>query len=1223
MWLLQGRFGEDSRVEQNKLLKCGESYVVGRKIPADIVVESKFVSRTACHISVAALDPEQSANRDVRPPVTITFESSKSRTSFLVYRPQPDDPDTIHETSVPAQHTVALDHGCSFALTNTISLRLVWRPYDICFAGRIKQAHIDPYADTAHKLGIYLSPAKAKWRDGYTHLCVTQIKPTETMLGALIQMRPIITPAFVEELLRRGELPRHHADSLETDFHEPDAACYLPDVNPEDFFGAADIGERMLPAEKRTRMFSGTTCVFLVVLPDDENEFSIYSNILALGGAQVLWHDPVAEGLRTKADFAKLLMPYRNRAISYRENSDAIGMREAPDDGLVVLYNEVHDDAAWRRSCAAACADLQIAMPSGFHVVTQAICNVDVRSSLNVIPTDVVEGVDGDAEQREAVASPTEQLPAPTDADAATTAVDPDATRAEPPAAAEMQLEPEPTPLPTARASEAADEQPENRPAPLAASHLPTTEKAPETAAPARRPLRRRTQRANILDEIYGGEASTEPAPALAPALAPLPDVAMGSSQGADHGVAEAKAEQEPQRVTAAVPPTPSRRAGSRLTRRTGAEGTRSRRSDIFDHLLQGVAGGASVAAGSDASSGSVGTQAAVPRSKKYRMELDEEDRRMTQSLDPGADVGGFSADAQKPTQDAMDEDALDHRQGSSTAPQHAHTAAATSRTTGGRARLGTVPEDALADDTAESEGGHRLRAAARKRRAASQDVEVADADEVAARKRQRSVSIVDEPRTNNCRGATAVSPPPSTTAGAAATGNQVIRGTTLPTGRNGVERGGQPDTEPQFLLALNTQKSRRKKMDEFDDEFNQLKITKPTAAGMRGGRGGKAAEASSAKGRGEKFVVDEDFEAFKRLAEEELRIDVRGNFVQVDFVPLVVKRATGNSGMSGSASSTPQQSQPPEGQGVPNFKKFRSKSQSSRASQPNSRMPGSRPQRGTASGRRQPVVMQLTESNDYGIGDAYWRSGSGGQPALAAAKRIEVDGRETELLEAPPKGGRVRGTNINLVLSDDSEVEAPRSRRKAAAPASTAAAATQTGRQRGTTAARTPDVVGDDTMLSDPEPVRANLDLTGLDSDDNEEDLSILTSRPGGSSRTRRSAATVRSSSATQRSSTVASDTRGTKRSAVSLPSGEADEDGEEGGSQPPARAASPRKRGKTTAAAAAAAVREAQVVSSDSEDGGDAGNGNFAGFGASTSARTRRSLAVSGTQRRTRSRI
>ncbi|EPQ31789.1 uncharacterized protein PFL1_01121 [Pseudozyma flocculosa PF-1] len=1253
MWLLCGRFGEDVRDEHAKLLKYGQNYLIGRKIPADILVDSKFVSRTACRIAVDTLSPHHLTDIDARPQVTLTFEPNKSRPSFVVRTPDDNDPDTTHDIAFPPNQPITLHHGCSFPLTTTISLTLVWKPYAICFSGKhIKATTLEPLAPIAASLGIHLSPPKSKWRKGYTHLCLSQVKPTETVLSALVQAKPIVTLAFLEQLIELGQLPRHHEHSLETVFHEPKPLDrFLPTADAADFLGQPDVEQQLLPSDVRPLMFSGTTVVFFA-LPADDNELAIYRNILALGGAHVIVHNPLTDSLATKADFVRLLMPYRNRAISYRRNSGTVGTREAPDDGLVVLVNGSHEGEPWHRACAAACANLGVPMPSGFHAVTSAVILADARSTLNIMPSaaDVsADDVDSDghgqdqardkAGQADGVRGPSVERPQqqkqqqvlPTPSATA----DGDVTRVEPPPTGAGHVDiadalAAPTPsVPVTAASAAGDA----APPPSSIAAAPTSELAPtpsvqtdDAPATARRPLRRRAQRGNILDELYGEGAGANAEAATSAVNTGEQDRSASIDLVTDApeptGSLVAPAAPEAADPTPPVPPTPSRRLGSRLTRRTGTEGAKSRRSEIFDDLLQG-AGGSAGAHDDAAARGSASlSPGGIPRSKKYRMELDEEDRRESQSID----------DAQRATQEAsvaMDEDGFDDEGGVGTL-QSAQGGGRTTRRAGGRSRLGTVHENDVAESM-EVDGHDSMSRTtsqgARKRPAAGQDVDlVDDAAAAAARKRQRSVSVVEAASREAASGTGA---PP--TAAHATAANQVIRRSPdAANGRNGVAKGGQPDTEPEFLQALNTQKSRRKKMDEFDDEFNQLKITKPTTS-----RGRNAAQ-PAAQRQADKFQVDEDFEAFKKLAEEELRIDVRGNFVQVDFVPLAVRRVRDD---GGSGEGSPR----PEWQGVPNFKKFKPKSQQQRAPQ------GGRP---PIPRSRQPVAMQLTEAHDYGIGDAYWRKkGSGGTEAqaaaAAAANRITVDGEEMDLIAQPPTGGRVRGTNINLVLSDDSDAEMAPSR-----AAGRRKVSASTARRRGAAVAADDEEEEDDEIgeaMSDSGPVRANLDLTGLDSDD-EGDMSILApatsraaarTRRGGATRTTTTAktrarpATVtaaatagassgRSLATMQGTSRESSETikgggraGGVKRRAATTRSDEeAMEEQDEEDSQAPVGGASPRKK---RARAKAAAVEDDDdvvvVVDDSSDDGGsgrDGGDGNFAGFGASTSARNRRGAAA-----------
>uniref|UniRef100_V5E7U2 FHA domain-containing protein n=1 Tax=Kalmanozyma brasiliensis (strain GHG001) TaxID=1365824 RepID=V5E7U2_KALBG len=350
MWLLQGRFAENSRQELSKLLKYGQTYTLGRKIPADIVIDSKFVSRVSCHITIASEDTIAShaaglsdpaafhKDLSVRPRVTIRFEANKSRKTFGVTQ-QPNSARRSSgsepvEVQVPADHEHEIQDGDSFALTTTISLRLVWKPLAVCFAAKIKESAIAPLRKPALQLGIYLSPPKSKWRDGYTHLCVAQVKPTESVHCALLHAAAIVSIEYFQELFCRAELPRHDPVSLETSFEELDLLTYQPTFDQQELSELPDLHKLLLPQERRTYMLKGTTCV-LFALPTEESEMSIYKSILATAGAHVFIHNPQAESLQTKADFAKLLMPYKSSALSYWRNSGSKARSEAPDEGLV------------------------------------------------------------------------------------------------------------------------------------------------------------------------------------------------------------------------------------------------------------------------------------------------------------------------------------------------------------------------------------------------------------------------------------------------------------------------------------------------------------------------------------------------------------------------------------------------------------------------------------------------------------------------------------------------------------------------------------------------------------------------------------------------------------------------------------------------------------------------------------------------------------------------
>lgn len=247
------------------------------------------------------------------------------------------------------------------------------------------------------------------------------------------------------------------------------------------------------------------------------------------------------------------------------------------------------------------------------------------------------------------------------------------------------------------------------------------------------------------------------------------------------------------------------------------------------------------------------------------------------------------------------------------------------------------VNRDVSSDPQRDSEAQvSRAVEGSRKRRASHEDVEMAEVDTQPPKKRQAAGArpnqrsqVVEEAEheqeeEEESQSAAALSRRKKEKQQQAAQGG-VIRGGDGPRGKGLNEA---PDDEPHFLQALATHKKGKRALDEFDKEFNNLKLTKPAAA----------------KGKGptpttHTYVEDEAYNAWKATELDDFDMPV-GNYVQVDYVPLVYKRA----------SHTPEAGTRSEWRGVPNFKKFKSKER----------------------GQRKPVIMDLTEQQDYGMGDEY-----------------------------------------------------------------------------------------------------------------------------------------------------------------------------------------------------------------------------------------------------------
>lgn len=150
---------------------------------------------------------------------------------------------------------------------------------------------------------------------------------------------------------------------------------------------------------------------------------------------------------------------------------------------------------------------------------------------------------------------------------------------------------------------------------------------------------------------------------------------------------------------------------------------------------------------------------------------------------------------------------------------------------------------------------------------------------------------------------------------------------------------------DDRFLQSLMTLKKSKKNIDAFDKEFDQLRIAKPIQS-----------QAGSSKNKETTMLVrddeleDPDFVAWQKMSIDDFDIGAAGNFVQVDFVPLVRTERSNRSLTVGDTSTASSEGASSIWQGRPNFKKFRSKERPA----------------------RKPIAMDLVESRDYGTGPRY-----------------------------------------------------------------------------------------------------------------------------------------------------------------------------------------------------------------------------------------------------------
>lgn len=200
-------------------------------------------------------------------------------------------------------------------------------------------------------------------------------------------------------------------------------------------------------------------------------------------------------------------------------------------------------------------------------------------------------------------------------------------------------------------------------------------------------------------------------------------------------------------------------------------------------------------------------------------------------------------------------------------------------------------------------------------------------------------------------------------------------------------------DTDSKFLQAMSTSKRNKKGMDQFDRDFNLLRIVKP----VRGG-----------EGRQNKIIADvedPEYRAWEQMGPSDFDINAAGNFVQVDFVPLVYQRSEEEERERNQRLECLHR----EWQGRPNFKRFRAKQRA----------------------RREPLAMKVDDGVSYGTGEGYIKGARASTKVTIAVDDNDDDDEgvggthEVELMGPPPKQGPTRAkTSKSADLFSDEEVD-------------------------------------------------------------------------------------------------------------------------------------------------------------------------------------------------------
>ncbi|KAL0579725.1 hypothetical protein V5O48_002289 [Marasmius crinis-equi] len=183
----------------------------------------------------------------------------------------------------------------------------------------------------------------------------------------------------------------------------------------------------------------------------------------------------------------------------------------------------------------------------------------------------------------------------------------------------------------------------------------------------------------------------------------------------------------------------------------------------------------------------------------------------------------------------------------------------------------------------------------------------------------------------------------------------------------------GKPDTDDAFLKAVASTKRGKKNEDNFDREFNNLKISKPELD--------------------QQTREEDQWAVLDQFGDDS---GIRGNFmVIVQFDAPRSKRPAHV------------QEKNPEWDGVPNFKKFKKKNA---ATNP------------TSQTRRAKVDLVVSEQHAYGLGPDYWK-----EEDTSQARAFDQSESVIKTTQTQTQGTQSTGAAIVIKDSDSEEEEAPK----------------------------------------------------------------------------------------------------------------------------------------------------------------------------------------------------
>ncbi|CAE7093026.1 unnamed protein product [Rhizoctonia solani] len=319
MWVISGPFDGVQEGVKEKLLKPGTTYTVGRAKAGQsllnrINLEQKAISHEHVEIIVGNYEIDDVSDSQAKPTVQLIVKREKD----------------IMVSNQRASKGMMLDLevGSEIALTNKISIYLLWKPVIVINAdSRVKKDKVREIAAEAAKIGVTISKT---WKDNATHFATPSVNMSRRALHSLMLGIPLVDMKWLEELFRRGntlttesEPDEYGVVALESHFVLPDERDFRPKlIKPDD--EDEDITE--WPIElwdanlARKTIWSGLHFHFFC----DDTAPTEWTDQVQLGGGTFKSHDINSEEPVTTVEEAKSL--FKNIRLGAQKMNKVPGM---------------------------------------------------------------------------------------------------------------------------------------------------------------------------------------------------------------------------------------------------------------------------------------------------------------------------------------------------------------------------------------------------------------------------------------------------------------------------------------------------------------------------------------------------------------------------------------------------------------------------------------------------------------------------------------------------------------------------------------------------------------------------------------------------------------------------------------------------------------------------------------------------------------------------------